>query len=344
MLSDTKNYGTIISNKTHRDFNTKKVIKNPESEWIYFENAVPPIYSKEIYDKTMEIMEKKVDKSGLRGLKVGSSPFSGKIYCSECGRLYWKVERKKTATRKKIPTGEKEIFWSCSTYCEHGRKKLRADRVNDLGLRAEDVGCDSPNVKEALIYSVLQNIGADLVVNKDVIKKDMLEWLNALIERLNTSNANKATLDEMKKQEMRKSKLTEAYMDGIISKEDYKVKYAELEATISRLKAEISVDDNREDIQEIKSVIANIDSEIDRYIASEDFASSRVEFLIDHIERITVSGAHFIIELDLLAGAILAGENFFQYVQGSRHKFIHTEKQYFIMVNGEEMPVLLKIA
>lgn len=336
MLTDTKNYGTIVSNKTHKDFNTKKVIKNPESEWVYFDNAVPPIYSKEIYDKTMAILEKRVDQCGVRGRKTGTHPLSGKIFCSECESVYWKVTR----TYK----GVQEIVWSCSTYCKNGRKTRRKKVYNDLGLRPKEVGCDSPNFKEAMLQGVLQNIGADLIVNRDVVKKDMLEWLNSLIESLSTSNANKNTLDELKRQESRKNKLTEAFMDEIISKEDYKAKYQEIEATIARLKADITVDDNRKEIQEIKAVIENIDSELDRYISTEDFDNSRVEFLLDHISKITVSGAHFIIELDLLAGAILAGKDFFQYVKGTRQNIIHTEKVYTIEVQGKELTVLLKVA
>ena len=348
MLCDTKNYGTIVSNKTHVDFNTKKIIKNPESEWIYFDDVVPPIYSKEKHDKIMSTLEKRVDKSGTRGRKVGSSPFSGKVYCSECGALYWMRNCKRTKGRAKIKLEEKETLWCCSTYCKHGRKTMRKNRPNDLGLRPEDAGCDSPNFKEAMLLSVLQNIGADLEIDREVIKKDILEWLNNLIESLNTSNANKTILDELKRQESRKNKLTEAFMDEIISKEDYKVKYQEIEINIAKLKSEISVDDTREEIRDIQNVIANIDSELDKFIAGDDFNKNRVEFLIEHIDKITVSGSHFIIELDLLAGAILAGENFFQYVQGSREKVIQTEKQYFITIKRDsdyvELPVILKIA
>lgn len=345
MLKDTKNYGTIISNKTHIDFNTKKVIKNPKSEWIYFDNVVPPIYSKEIYDKTMDILENKLDEFKCRGRKVGSHPLSGKIYCAECGALYWKIERKTPSANSHNPLG---IAWRCSTYAKNGRKTIKKPNHGSELIKDRSKGCDGLDFNDRLLQQVLQNIGADLQINKAVIKKDMLEWLNALIDSLNNDRDNKSTLEELKKQESRKNKLTEAYMDGILTKEDYKVKYQELETTIARLKSEISVDDNREDIKEIREVIENIDSELDKYIATEDFDSSRVEFLLDHIERITVSGSHFIIELDLLAGAILAGENFFQYVKGSRQNIIHTEKQYFMpMTNGRaslDLPILLKIS
>lgn len=339
MLLDTKNYGTITTNKTHTDFNTKKIIKNPESEWIYFENVVPPIYSKEIHDKIMSTLNKRIDDSGVRGRKRGSHPLSGKIFCAECGAPYWKAERVKPSRG-----GEIGIIWRCSSYSKHGRKNVVKKGSESKMITDRSKGCDSPDFKNAMLLSVLQNIGADLVVNKQAIKSDMLKWLNRLIENLNTSKANKNTLDELKRQEDRKNKLTEAYMDGIISKEDYREKYQELEAKISKIKSEITVDDNREDIREIKNVIENIDSELDKYIATDDFNTSRVEFLLEHITRITVSGSHFIIELDLLAGAILAGENFFQFVKGTRQNIIHTEKQYTIEVQGRELAVTLKIA
>lgn len=339
MLTDTKNYGTITSNKTHLDFNTKKVIKNPESEWVYFDNVVPPIYSKEIHDKIISTLKRKVDACGARGRKVGSHPLSGKIFCSECDALYWKIDRKKANRGEYVG-----ILWRCSTYIKNGRKNVVKKGSESKMIKDRSKGCDSPDFKDAVLMSILQNIGADLVVNKAVIKRDMLQWLNSLIESLNTSRANKSTLDELKRQEGRKNKLTEAYMDGILSKEDYKEKYQELEATITKLKSEITVDDTREEIREIRNVIENIDSEIDKYIATEDFNSSRVEFLLEHIERITVSGSHFIIELDLLAGAILAGENFFQYVKGARPYIIHTEKEYTMEAQGKELTVLLRIA
>ena len=343
MLTDTKNYGTIIANKTHLDFNTKKVIKNQESEWVYFDNVVPPIYSKEIHDKIMHTLEKRVDKSGARGRKTGSHPLSGKIFCAECEAPYWKIERRKATTKN-----YQGIMWRCSTYSKNGRKTVKKKGCESRMIKDRSNGCDSPDFKDAMLLSVLQNIGADLVVNKKAIKQDMLEWLNSLIESLNTSKANKTTLDELKRQEGRKNKLTEAYMDGILSKDDYREKYQEVEAIIARLKSEITVDDNREEIRAIRNVIENIDSELDKYIATDAFNNSRVEFLLEHIERITVNGSHFIIELDLLAGAILAGENFFQYVKGSRQNIIHTEKQYFIWIQDGntsiELPVILKIA
>lgn len=339
MLTDTKNYGTVVSNKTHVDFNTKRVIKNPESEWVYIDNVVPPIYSKELHDRIVNTLARRTDQYGVRGRKTGSHPLSGKIFCAECGAPYWKIERKKATRGEYIG-----IIWRCSTYAKNGRKNVVKKGSESKMIKDRSNGCDSLDFKDAMLLSVLQNIGADLEVNKKVIKKDMLEWLNNLIESLNTSKANKNTLDELKRQEGRKNKLTEAYMDGILSKEDYREKYQELEATISKIRAEITVDDNREEIREIRNVIENIDSELDKYIATDEFNNSRVEFLLEHINRITVSGSHFIIELDLLAGAILAGENFFQYVKGSGQNIIHTEKIYVVEAQGKELTVLLKIA
>ena len=168
MLTDTKNYGTIISNKTHVDFNTKKVIKNPESEWVYFDNVVPPIYSKDIHDKIMSILEKRVDEFGARGRKVGSHPLSGKIFCAECDAPYWKIERKTPPKR-----GYAGISWRCSTYCKNGRKNVVKKGGASNLIKDRSNGCDAPDFKDAMLLSVLQNIGADLVINKKAIKKDI---------------------------------------------------------------------------------------------------------------------------------------------------------------------------
>lgn len=339
MLMDTKNYGTITSNKTHKDFDSKKTVKNPKSEWIYIDNVVPPIYDKETYDKICEMLEQRIDQSGIRGRKVGSHPLSGKIFCSECGKPYWKIVRHPTVKNPHY-TG---TAWRCSSYAQHGRK-IPTKRTKGGYPIDRTNGCQGMDVQDVYIMRVLKDIGDTLEVNKDVVKKDMLQWLNNLLKQLNSSANTQSMETELKRQEGRKNKLTEAYMDGILSKEDYSIKYKEVEDTISRLTAEIATAENNKDVQEIKEVIANIDTEIDKYINSTEFDSSRVDFLIDHIERITVSGTHFIIELDLLAGAILAGENFFQYVQGSRHNIIQTEKPYTIPIYKGELKVVLMIA
>lgn len=76
----------------------------------------------------------------------------------------------------------------------------------------------------------------------------------------------------------------------------------------------VPVEEN-EDIKVIESVLQNIDDEIDAYVKTLDMEESKVDFLIEHTKRITVlENRDIIIELDLVAGAIIAGKDFLLYV------------------------------
>ena len=47
---DCKNVGTMIINKERHDFESKQTIKLPKEEWVYVENALPPIVTQEVMD------------------------------------------------------------------------------------------------------------------------------------------------------------------------------------------------------------------------------------------------------------------------------------------------------
>lgn len=112
--------------------------------------------------------------------------------------------------------------------------------------------------------------------------------------------------------------MTEAYLDEIISKADYREKYSAIEMQITeQQKLLIPVEEN-EDIKDIEEVIKNIDREIDDFIASSQFEESKVDYLIEHTKKITViDKEHYIIDLDLLAGVILTGKDFLLYVHNT---------------------------
>lgn len=341
ILKNERYKGTLVSNKTHKDFETKKIIKNPKEEWIYFDDMIPPIVDKKIWEEVQEIMDSRRQKAGVDkravtfGKNVGNHPLSGKIFCSICDKPYWKRERAK----------ENTIMWECSTYAKDGRKTKRQNRLNDLGLRDEDKGCDAPHINNEDIMSILRDIGDDLVVNRDIVKRDILKWLNSLLESVSSQRVYKSTLQELERQERLKNKLLDTLLEDLISKEDYKRKSSEIEGKIKELRSRVSdLENQNEDAKGIQRVIDNIDKEIDTYIGGEEFNEGRLEFLLQHLQKITVSGEHFIIELDLIGGAIIAGRDFFQYVQGTRQSIIHTGKVYKIKASDNtELTVVLKM-
>ena len=116
-------------------------------------------------------------------------------------------------------------------------------------------------------------------------------------------------------------------MDGIISKEDYSKRYKELEKTLEDLKDKLLTLEVNEDLQSIEEVIQNIDKEMEEYLQTQSFNESRVEFLNQHLTKVTVNEDSFLLEFDLIGGAILTGKDFYLFVDNPRWYSIQTDKR-----------------
>ena len=187
-----------------------------------------------------------------------------------------------------------------------------------IQLTKGDIVCKGSNITTVAIKKIYKRLTDKLEVNREVVKHDMVLWLNELKATLSDKSVNEKIQKDIDTLEGKKSKLLEAYLEDMISKKDYKLKYEEIDEKIKeKEKLLIPVEEN-EDIKDIEEVIENIDQEIDAYIASLQFEDSKVDFLIEHTKRITVlENGDIIIELDIVAGAIIAGKDFLLYVHES---------------------------
>ena len=62
MLKNEKYKGLLVSHKTLTDFETKRVTKVNEEDYIIIPNGVPAIISEELWDKCNKIRQARVDK------------------------------------------------------------------------------------------------------------------------------------------------------------------------------------------------------------------------------------------------------------------------------------------
>lgn len=297
ILKNEKAKGVIVLGKYHHDFDLKKIVQTPEEEWVRVPAPELAYVTEEIFEKVQSRLKAKTGEK--RGVFTGSDPLSGKLYCSKCGAVLWR--RESSRINKK---GEKITYyhWTCSQKYAKG-----------------DVICEGEGVTTLAIYNIFKVLSTDLIVSKTAVKSSMLEWLESLKSSLIGKCDTESILKEIDKLERKKAKLTEAYLDEILSKADYKTKYSELEEKIQDYKNTLTPIEENEDIKDIEKTIKNIDKEIDEYIGTEHFEQSKIDFLVEHTNKITVSGKHLIIELDLLAGAIIAGKDFMVFVNESMH-------------------------
>ena len=89
--------GIVVMNKEHFDFEAKKIIKNPESEWIYREGVVPQMIDPDLWEKANQQIQnrKTIDRTHNVGINKGNSILSSKIICGECGSKYRRNKMKK---------------------------------------------------------------------------------------------------------------------------------------------------------------------------------------------------------------------------------------------------------
>lgn len=340
ILKNERYIGTLVTNKSHKDFITKKTVKNPPNEWIRIPNAVPAIISTEDFERVQEILDSHRVEAGTEkryrtiGKNVGKNPLSGKIFCGNCGSVYWKKTR----------TDNKEITWICSKYAKMGKKYGRRNPEDKNVEVDSERGCNSVTIYNRDLITTLSAIATDITIDKFAVKAEVLSWLNSLLDNLSDETSSNLIREEIQRLEKKKNKLTEAYMEEIISKEDYKAKYQEIEAKIQEKKSTLPSEVPNSDIEEIKRVIANIDTEIDSWIKEKDFTEDKLEYLISHVSKITVNNHCLVIELDLLAGVIVAGKDFLQYVKTNRTILLHTENLYTIKIMNGELSVILQIA
>lgn len=140
IISNVTYTGNLHLQKTYRENHiTKRTKRNKGEKPIYVvEGNHEPIILQEIFDKAQEIRRKRAEGRIGKAYAV-SYPFTGLIYCGECGRLF----------KHKVTKYYEN--WCCSTYDELGKaycasKKIRDDVLKKACAKALDM--DSFDEKE----------------------------------------------------------------------------------------------------------------------------------------------------------------------------------------------------
>jgi DNA invertase Pin-like site-specific DNA recombinase len=283
ILKNEKAKGVIVLGKYHHDFNLKKIVRMPEEDLVRVDAPELAYVSAERFDRVQERLKSKT--SNGRGKYNGSDPLSGKIFCGKCGGVMWKH------------SSNGYTGWFCSSSMAKG-----------------DIVCEGDKTTTVKIRNVYKQIAEGLEVNKNAVKASIMEWLENLKKELSKDDLSRNASRELQRAQNKKEKLLEVYLEGIISKDDYRAKYEALEAIIKEQEKLLAPLEENEAIKEIEETLKNIDSEIDAYVSDPSFENNKIDFLIEHTQKITVNGKHLIIELDLIAGAIIAGKDFLLFV------------------------------
>lgn len=275
MLYSPRAHGTVVLHKREYDFDTKKYIAIPEEEWVYVENGLPPIVSKEYQTEVLQIIAgrttKNVFKDYARNMtSVGLHALSGKLICSECGSPYYRT--------KLGHSNNRIVEWKCSRSLKQGKKT--EENIH---------GCTNCNIVEETMLRLLEDACKQhyeaLFGNEENIMDEALNTLRQVFHNGNHEKTLAKHEKELEKLNRRKKVLYDKWMDEMLSDEEFKKIKEELMEKIYQTEAVInSIKVKKEENKDYEERLVKIKE----YLADEAVNKAKVKEIISAIKKITV--------------------------------------------------------
>lgn len=238
-------HGDCIVHKTALNFYTKKSIKLSEKDWIYKENVIPPIVSREYHQQVLDCLQSRTYKVECDKSMIGRHRWSNKIYCTKCHKQFY---------RNSIATdyGKKMAVWKCSNQFTMSRKACDTISVNETTL------------EEQLEESFKKKYGEVFHISSDLIEKTM-QLIEKALFHTNHDSEKRSIEGKLNQLSKKKNILFEKLMSAVISDNDFKTYNDKLDEEIRSLterieelkESEISMEDKYKRLKKIRADIRN---------------------------------------------------------------------------------------
>jgi len=231
MIYSPRAHGTVILRTTEYDFETKKRRKLPEKEWIYVENALPPIVSKEYQEVVLQkLEERKKNNTKERGVAAALYELSGKMYCANCGKPYYRIASL---------SGEREFnMWKCSTALRQGRK-----------TKDNPWGCNNINVLEDVVFEKMQEnckMYSEVLLGcwengvEEAVTEAAMAMIHQVFRKNDSGNELAKWKKELEKLEKKKNVLLAKLVDEVITDADFKIANQVLSENIKQVQQKVN--------------------------------------------------------------------------------------------------------
>lgn len=279
ILENEKYYGDVILQKTITvDFlNHKRVDNKGQVPQYFIEGNHTPIISKEIFDRVQNEKERRAsligNLAGDRNRYTSKYPFSGKVFCGNCGNTF----RRRTWNSTNI---SKKVVWQCKTYIKEGKDACDAKAVDEAVLMDAFVRMFNKlyEGRDALIKILTDNI------EKTIMKKASAKEINALDKKI-----------EKFKTELKG--LVQFQVKNGMDNEVYKEEYIRVSTELEELRKRRAEFDKQDSIKEAlrRRVNEIVDTIKSRQELLEEFDKEIFNALVEKIE--VISPTHFIFVL-----------------------------------------------
>ena len=244
MLTSPMLHGDCILHKEVSNFYTKERVKLPQEDWIYKENVIPPIVSREYHEKIVQIIDARRFRMGCCKGLAGTYKWSNRLVCANCKKPYYRMHYKLNS--------EKVITWKCSEQFQRTRSACDNMVIAEKELEKQLAAV----LKEK--YAYLFHISSGLI-------NDTIHTIEKAL--CNSDNGKKLKALENQRELLIRNKdvLFHKLMNGVISDEDFGIYKDRLEKELRELEEKIegqkdgekSLADQYRRLQQIRDTIEN---------------------------------------------------------------------------------------
>ena len=244
MLTSPMLHGDCILHKEVSNFYTKERVKLPQEDWIYKENVIPPIVSREYHEKIVQIIDARRFQMGCCKGLAGTYKWSNRLVCANCKKPYYRMHYKLNS--------EKVITWKCSEQFQRTRSACDNMVIAEKELEKQLAAA----LKEK--YAYLFHISSGLI-------NDTIHTIEKALS--NSDNGKKLKALETQRELLLRNKdvLFHKLMNGVISDEDFGIYKDRLEKELRELEEKIegqkdgekSLADQYRRLQQIRDTIEN---------------------------------------------------------------------------------------
>ena len=244
MLISPMLHGDCILHKEVSNFYTKERVKLPQEDWIYKENVIPPIVSREYHEKIVQIIDARRFQMGCCKGLAGTYKWSNRLVCANCKKPYYRMHYKFNS--------ERVITWKCSEQFQRTRSACDNMVIAEKELEKQMAAA----LKEK--YAYLFHISSGLI-------NDTIHTIEKAL--CNSDNGKKLKALETQHELLLRNKdvLFHKLMNGVISDEDFGIYKDRLEKELRELEEKIegqkdgekSLADQYRRLQQIRDTIEN---------------------------------------------------------------------------------------
>lgn len=244
MLTSPMLHGDCILHKEVSNFYTKERVKLPQEDWIYKENVIPPIVSREYHEKIVQIIDARRFQMGCCKGLAGTYKWSNRLVCANCKKPYYRMHYKLNS--------ERVITWKCSEQFQRTRSACDNMVIAEKELEKQLAAA----LKEK--YAYLFHISSGLI-------NDTIHTIEKAL--CNSDNGKKLKALENQRELLLRNKdvLFHKLMNGVISDEDFGIYKDRLEKELRELEEKIegqkdgekSLADQYRRLQQIRDTIEN---------------------------------------------------------------------------------------